>query len=250
MVLAATPRPRRRESAGRTGRGAAAAAAWIFRGAVAATPRPRRAWSTPAKAIENGLRRSEFGRPQVNGAFKERMLREIMRVDHCTYLEAYTVLAEMNRFIEAGTFWHKIPYQASIAAAWALGVVGVPRGRLSARPRRRRGADLPPWNIPEASPRLASQNIHVAPRGGAATGPSEYPRFISRRRRDWPLGISTSPRGVAATGPSEYPRRAPRRRRDWPPTRPRPRVKTSKRDRLPAAAATGPTGRHSVGRLS
>ena len=34
-------------------------------------------------------------------------------------------------------------------------------------------------------------NIHVAPRGGAATCPSEYPRGTPRRGRDPPLGIST-----------------------------------------------------------
>lgn len=33
----------------------------------------------------------------VHGAFKERMMREIMRRDHIEYGEAYKVLAEMNK---------------------------------------------------------------------------------------------------------------------------------------------------------
>jgi hypothetical protein len=64
----------------------------------------------------------------VHGASKERMLREIMRVDGCSYVEAYAVLAKMNLHLEGGTSLHKLPYQAIIAGAWALGVVLIPLG--------------------------------------------------------------------------------------------------------------------------
>ena len=64
----------------------------------------------------------------VHGAFKERMLREIMRVDKCTYVEAYVVLARMNRQLEEGTSLHKFPYQLAIALAWGFGVVVIPLG--------------------------------------------------------------------------------------------------------------------------
>mmetsp|Transcript_21083 Transcript_21083/g.64935 ORF Transcript_21083/g.64935 Transcript_21083/m.64935 type:complete len:195 (+) Transcript_21083:518-1102(+) len=64
----------------------------------------------------------------VHGASKERMLREIMRVDGVSYVEAYAVLAKMNLHLEGGTSLHKLPYQAIIAGAWALGVVLIPLG--------------------------------------------------------------------------------------------------------------------------
>ena len=88
---------------------------------------------TPARISQKNQRRrfSEFSNETlavmaslgVHGASKERMLREIMRVDGCSYVEAYAVLAKMNLHLEGGTSLHKLPYQAIIAGAWALGVV-------------------------------------------------------------------------------------------------------------------------------
>ena len=63
----------------------------------------------------------------VHGASKERMLREIMRVDDCVR-RGLAVLAKMNLHLEGGTSLHKLPYQAIIAGAWALGVVLMPLG--------------------------------------------------------------------------------------------------------------------------
>ena len=93
---------------------------------------------TPARISQKNQRRrfSEFSNETlavmaslgVYGASKERMLREIMRVDGCSYLEAYAVLAKMNLHLEGGTSLHKLPYQAIIAGAWALGVVLIPLG--------------------------------------------------------------------------------------------------------------------------
>ena len=115
---------------------------------------------TPERIMQKNQRRrfSEFSNETlaimasngVHGAFKERMLREIMRVDKCaapgvhrmcrarrpphrtrcagTYIEAYSVLARMNRQLEEGTVLHRLPYQAAISTAWALGVVVIPMG--------------------------------------------------------------------------------------------------------------------------
>ena len=93
---------------------------------------------TPARISQKNQRRrfSEFSNETlavmaslgVHGASKERMLREIMRVDGCSYVEAYAVLAKMNLHLEGGTSLHKLPYQAIIAGAWALGVVLIPLG--------------------------------------------------------------------------------------------------------------------------
>ena len=44
---------------------------------------------------------------------------------------------------------------------------------------------------PAAVPRPAPRNFHVAPRGDAATRPTEYPHGAPRRCRDPPHGIST-----------------------------------------------------------
>ena len=93
---------------------------------------------TPARISQKNQRRrfSEFSNETlavmatlgVHGASIERMLREIMRVDCCSYVEAYAVLAKMNLHLEGGTSLHKLPYQAIIAGAWALGVVLIPLG--------------------------------------------------------------------------------------------------------------------------
>ena len=93
---------------------------------------------TPERIMQKNQRRrfSEFSNETiaimaslgVHGAFKERMLREIMRVDRCTYVEAYRALGAMNLQLEKGGYLHKIPYQLGIAAAWGIGVVLIPLG--------------------------------------------------------------------------------------------------------------------------
>lgn len=93
---------------------------------------------TPARISQKNQRRrfSEFSNETlavmsslgVHGASKERMLREIMRVDKCNYMESHAVLTKMNENLEGGTTLHKLPYQAIIAGAWALGVVIIPLG--------------------------------------------------------------------------------------------------------------------------
>ncbi|KAJ1460831.1 hypothetical protein M885DRAFT_558983 [Pelagophyceae sp. CCMP2097] len=64
----------------------------------------------------------------VHGAFKERLLREIMRVDECSYIEAYGVLSQMNKQLEQYVWLFKMPYQLGIASAWVVGIVLVPMG--------------------------------------------------------------------------------------------------------------------------
>lgn len=64
----------------------------------------------------------------VHGAFKERLLREIMRVDNCNYVDAYGVMSLMNRQLESKLFLNKIPYQIGIAMTWVVGIVVVPIG--------------------------------------------------------------------------------------------------------------------------
>ena len=116
---------------------------------------------TPARIEQKNQRRrfSEFSNETlavmcsmgVHGAFKERMLREIMRVDRCTYIQAYHVLGAMNQELENGGYFHKFPrvppasmrapvppasqdarapgrYQTGIAAAWGVGLVLIPLG--------------------------------------------------------------------------------------------------------------------------
>lgn len=83
----------------------------------------------------------------VYGAFKERLLREIMRVDRCSYVEAYRVLGEMNVCNEQGMWLRKLPYTLGIGGTAAVGTLAVPavfhRGTLS-KAFARRNACLHP----------------------------------------------------------------------------------------------------------
>ena len=62
----------------------------------------------------------------VHGAFKERLLREIMRVDGCPYAESYAVLGEMNRKNEELMWLFQLPYRISIGATALIGLFAVP----------------------------------------------------------------------------------------------------------------------------
>jgi len=62
----------------------------------------------------------------VHGAFKERMLREIMREDNVCYGEAYKVLGQMNEVNERLMRLHKLPYVAGITGTLAVGLCAVP----------------------------------------------------------------------------------------------------------------------------
>jgi hypothetical protein len=62
----------------------------------------------------------------VYGAFKERLLREIMRVDRCSYVEAYRVLGEMNECNEQGMWLRKLPYTLGIGGTAAVGTLAIP----------------------------------------------------------------------------------------------------------------------------
>ena len=62
----------------------------------------------------------------VHGAFKERMLREVMRADGVEYGEAYAVLGELNRANEQMTWLFKLPYQVGIASTLVFGLAAVP----------------------------------------------------------------------------------------------------------------------------
>jgi hypothetical protein len=73
----------------------------------------------------------------IHGAIKERLLREIMRVDQCPYVEAYSVLGEMNECNEQGMWVRKMPYNLGIGATAATGLVAVPAVfHRGAHPRR------------------------------------------------------------------------------------------------------------------
>ena len=78
------------------------------------------------------------------------------------------------------------------------------RGAAAAATRIFRGDPLDPSAAVDLRPLGSPQNLHVAPRGGAAIRPA-----VSSSSR--PVG---SRRSSSARFPSESPRRAPRRRRD------------------------------------
>ena len=62
----------------------------------------------------------------VHGAFKERMLREIMRADKCNYGDAYAVLGRMNTENEKVMSLYKLPFQIGIASTLAVGAAAIP----------------------------------------------------------------------------------------------------------------------------
>eukprot|EP00613_Pedinella_sp_CCMP2098_P026997 CAMPEP_0171698270 /NCGR_PEP_ID=MMETSP0991-20121206/9271_1 /TAXON_ID=483369 /ORGANISM="non described non described, Strain CCMP2098" /LENGTH=266 /DNA_ID=CAMNT_0012287131 /DNA_START=98 /DNA_END=898 /DNA_ORIENTATION=- len=62
----------------------------------------------------------------VHGAFKERMLREVMRCDEVSYGEAYLVLGRMNKENERLMLLCKSPYLLGIGSTLALGVGAIP----------------------------------------------------------------------------------------------------------------------------
>ena len=63
---------------------------------------------------------------RVHGAFKERMLREVMRRDKLEYGEAYAVLAKLNEANEQLIWLFKMPYQLGIATTLFFGLASVP----------------------------------------------------------------------------------------------------------------------------
>ena len=121
-------------------------------------------------------------------------------------------------------------------------------GGAAASPRPPRGRASVALGM--ARPRPAPRNIHAAPRGGAATRPSEY-----RRGTPAPRNIHAAPRGGAATRPScGAPRRGRRRSRHTPRRRPRSSRTASRstsasataRPRWAAAAAAATAARGGV----
>lgn len=62
----------------------------------------------------------------VHGAFKERMLREVMRQDKCEYGDAYRVLAKMNEINERYMWLYKLPYFVGIGTTLTIGGLAVP----------------------------------------------------------------------------------------------------------------------------
>jgi len=97
--------------------------------AMSITPQPEQVAHSPPPR-----RFSEFDDPTlavmasqgVHGAFKERMLREIMLQDSCEYGEAYQVLAKMNEVNERFVWLYRLPYQVGIATTLCLGISAVP----------------------------------------------------------------------------------------------------------------------------
>lgn len=62
----------------------------------------------------------------VHGAFKERMLREVMRADKVSYGDAYRVLGQMNTVNERNMWIYKVPYQVGIGGTVIFGLGAVP----------------------------------------------------------------------------------------------------------------------------
>jgi hypothetical protein len=62
----------------------------------------------------------------VHGAFKERMLREVMRRDHVSYGEAFKVLSKMNEVSERQIWLYKLPYRLGFTATFLIGGASVP----------------------------------------------------------------------------------------------------------------------------
>jgi hypothetical protein len=62
----------------------------------------------------------------VHGAFKERMLREVMRQDGCDYGAAYAVLAEMNVVNERMTWLYRAPYRLGMGTTLVVGLSALP----------------------------------------------------------------------------------------------------------------------------
>jgi hypothetical protein len=62
----------------------------------------------------------------VHGAFKERMLREVMRRDGCDYGEAYAVLAQMNVENERMTWLYRVPYRLGMGTTFVVGLGALP----------------------------------------------------------------------------------------------------------------------------
>jgi len=63
---------------------------------------------------------------RVHGAFKERLLREVMRRDHVEYADAYDVLSRINEENERLVWLYKLPYRTGIGATFIIGVVCLP----------------------------------------------------------------------------------------------------------------------------
>ena len=62
----------------------------------------------------------------MTGAFKERLLREIMRADGCSYSQAYRVLGMMNTTNESLQNYYKLPYLIGIGTAVSGGILSIP----------------------------------------------------------------------------------------------------------------------------
>jgi hypothetical protein len=62
----------------------------------------------------------------VTGAHKERLLREIMRVDRCSYADAYVVLASMNRQNAKLQWVFKTPYLVGMSCTLVTGLGAIP----------------------------------------------------------------------------------------------------------------------------
>mmetsp|Transcript_54491 Transcript_54491/g.70034 ORF Transcript_54491/g.70034 Transcript_54491/m.70034 type:complete len:281 (-) Transcript_54491:415-1257(-) len=62
----------------------------------------------------------------VHGAFKERMLREVMRRDKVSYGEAFKVLGKMNKVNERNVWIYKIPYVFGMATTFSIGAAAIP----------------------------------------------------------------------------------------------------------------------------
>lgn len=62
----------------------------------------------------------------VHGAFKERMLREVMRRDNVSYGEAFKVLAQMNKINERSIWFYKLPYRIGFTTTFLVGLLSIP----------------------------------------------------------------------------------------------------------------------------
>ena len=63
---------------------------------------------------------------RVHGAFKERMLREIMQQDQVEYGEAYGVLGRMNAFNGHQMWLYRLPFELGIGATVVAGLGSIP----------------------------------------------------------------------------------------------------------------------------
>jgi len=88
--------------------------------AVMHNPPPRRFSEFPDEAL------AVLASQGVHGAFKERMLREIMRADSVEYSEAFKVLSKMNRKNEELRWLFKVPYHVGMSSAFLGGFGAIP----------------------------------------------------------------------------------------------------------------------------